>query len=142
MYTFDFSQYLIAREYIMQDLDYNALGQAIDTTWGKSSSPIINSFSVKMSLIGPDMLKVSYQTIVNFASERQMLQVKIQEQQSSDSNIKSVLDAVKNSYKDLTSKSLKLKEVSTGDSVEIIGMAVHNPKKTAIYRKNVVFEIG
>jgi len=126
----------------MSDLDYNALGQAIDTTWGKSSSPIVNSFSVKMSLVGPDMLKVSYQTIVNFASERQMLQVKMQEQELSSSNIKSVLDAVKNSYKDLTNKSLKLKEVSSGDSVEIIGMAVHNPKKTAIYRKNVMFEVG
>jgi len=95
-----------------------------------------------MSLVGPDMLKVSYQTIVNFASERQMLQVKMQEQELSSSNIKSVLDAVKNSYKDLTNKSLKLKEVSSGDSVEIIGMAVHNPKKTAIYRKNVMFEVG
>jgi hypothetical protein len=126
----------------MSDLDYNALGQAIDTTWGKSSSPIANSFSVKMSLIGPDMLRVSYQTIVNFASERQMLQVKIKEQELSSGNIKTVLDAVKNSYKDLTSKTLKLKEVSSGDSVEIIGMAVHNPKKTAIYRKNVMFEVG
>jgi hypothetical protein len=126
----------------MSDLDYNALGQAIDTTWGKSSSPIVNSFSVKMSLIGPDMLRVSYQTIVNFASERQMLQVKIKEQELSSGNIKTVLDAVKNSYKDLTSKTLKLKEVSSGDSVEIIGMAVHNPKKTAIYRKNVMFEVG
>jgi len=126
----------------MSDLDYTALGQAIDTTWGRSSSPIVNSFSVKMSLIGPDMLRVSYQTIVNFASERQMLQVKMKEQELSSSNIKTVLDAVKNSYKDLTSKTLKLKEVSSGDSVEIIGMAVHNPKKTAIYRKNVMFEVG
>ncbi len=88
------------------------------------------------------MLRVSYQTIVNFASERQMLQVKIKEQELSSGNIKTVLDAVKNSYKDLTSKTLKLKEVSSGDSVEIIGMAVHNPKKTAIYRKNVMFEVG
>lgn len=126
----------------MPDLDYNALGQAIDTTWGRSSSPIVNSFSVKMSLVGPDMLRVSYQTIVNFASERQMLQVKMKEQESSSSNIKAVLDAVKNSYKDLTSKTLSLKEVSSGDSVEIVGMAVHNPKKTAIYRKNVMFEVG
>lgn len=126
----------------MLDLDYNALGQAIDTTWGKSAAPIVNSFSVKMSMIGPDMLSVSYQTVVNFASERQMLQVKLREAELSLDNIKSVIDAVKNTYKDLTSKTLKLKEVRSGDSVEIVGMAVHNPKKTAIYRKQVVFEIG
>lgn len=126
----------------MKDLDYNALGQAIDTSWGRSSSPIVNSFSVKMSLVGQDMLLVSYQTIVNFASERQMLQVKLKEAELSSDNIKAVISAVKNSYKDLTSNSLGLKEVSSSDSVEIVGMAVHNPKKTAIYRKKVMFEIG
>jgi hypothetical protein len=126
----------------MLELDYNALGQAIDTTWGRSSSPIVNSFSVKMKLVGPDMLSVTYQTVVNFASERQMLQVKIREEKLSLDNIKSVLDAVKKSYKDLTSKALKMKEVSSGDSVEIVGFGVHNPKRTALYRKQVMFEIG
>jgi hypothetical protein len=126
----------------MPELDYNALGQAIDTTWGRSSAPIVNSFSVKMSLIGPDMLSVSYQTVVNFASERQMLQVKLREADLSSDNIKSVVDAVKKSYKDLSSKSLKMKEVSSADSVEVVGMAVHNPKRTAIYRRKVVFELG
>ncbi len=126
----------------MLDIDYNALGQAIDTSWGRSASPVVNSFSVKMSMIGPDMLKVSYQTIVNFASERQMLQVKLREAEMSDENIKSVIDSTKKVYKDLTSKNLSLKEHSSGDSVEIVGMAIHNPKKTAIYRKQVVFEIG
>jgi len=126
----------------MQDIDYNALGQAIDTTWGRSSSPITNSFSVKMSLTGPDMLSVAYQTIVNFASERQMLQVKLREAELSSENIKTVLDAVKKTYKDLTSKSLKLKESGSGDSVEIVGFGIHNPKRTAIYRKRVTFELG
>lgn len=126
----------------MPELDYNALGQAIDTSWGRSSAPIVNSFSVKMKMIGPDMLSVSYQTIVNFASERQMLQVKLREAEMSAQNIKSVIDAVKNHYKETTSKSLKLKEVSTGDSVEIVGFGIHNPKRTAIYRKQVVFELG
>lgn len=126
----------------MPELDYNALGQAIDTSWGRSAAPIVNSFSVKMKMIGPDMLSVSYQTIVNFASERQMLQVKLREAEMSAQNIKSVIDAVKNHYKETTSKSLKLKEVSTGDSVEIVGFGIHNPKRTAIYRKQVVFELG
>jgi hypothetical protein len=126
----------------MLDLDYNALGQAIDTSWGRSSSPIVNSFSVKMRMVGPDMLSVSYQTIVNFASERQMLQVKLREAELSSTNLKSVLDAVKSTYKDLTSKSLKMKEVSSGDSVEIVGFGVHNPKRTAIYRKQIVIELG
>ena len=126
----------------MSELDYNALGQAIDTSWGRSSSPIVNSFSIKMKMVGQDMLSVTYQTIVNFASERQMLQVKLREADLSLSNIKSVLDAVKKSYKDLTSKTLKTKEVNSGDSVEIVGFGVHNPMRKALYRKQVMFEIG
>ena len=126
----------------MSELDYNALGQAIDTSWGRSSSPIVNSFSIKMKMVGQDMLSVTYQTIVNFASERQMLQVKLREADLSLSNIKSVLDAVKQSYKDLTSKTLKTKEVNSGDSVEIVGFGVHNPMRKALYRKQVMFEIG
>jgi len=126
----------------MSDIDYNALGQAIDTSWGRSAAPIVNSFSVKMSMMGPDMIKVSYQTIVNFASERQMLQVKLRESEMSDENIKAVIDSVKRTYKDLSTKNLSLKEHSSGDSVEIVGMAIHNPKKTAIYRKQVIFKIG
>ena len=126
----------------MSELDYTALGQAIDTSWGRSSAPIVNSFSVKMKMVGQDMLSITYQTVVNFASERQMLQVKLREADLSLSNIKSVLDAVKKSYKDLTSKTLKTKEVNSGDSVEIIGFGVHNPKRTALYRKQVMFEIG
>ena len=126
----------------MSELDYNALGQAIDTSWGRSSSPIVNSFSIKMKMVGQDMLSVTYQTIVNFASERQMLQVKLREADLSLSNIKSVLDAVKQSFKDLTSKTLKTKEVNSGDSVEIVGFGVHNPMRKALYRKQVMFEIG
>ena len=50
------------------------------------------------------MKRIGAQTVVNFASERQMLQVKIREEELSLCNIKSVLDAVKKSYKDLTSR--------------------------------------
>ena len=126
----------------MSEIDYNALGQAIDTTWGRSSSPVLNSFSVKMNLVGTDVLAVNYQCIVNFASERQMLQVKIREEKLSSDNIKAILDAVKNAYKELTSKTLKLKEIGSSDSVEIIGFGIHNPKRTALYRKKLMLEIG
>lgn len=139
----------------MSDIDYNALGQAIDTTWGRSSSPIVNSFSVKMSLVGSDVLLLSYQTTISFPSERQMLQAKLRESNLASENIKTVVDAVKKSYKDivlgrknmgLTSEgvkeTLKLKEERTDDSLEIVGLAVHNPKKVALYRKRVYFQIG
>jgi len=139
----------------MSDIDYGALGQAIDTTWGRSSSPLVNSFSVKMKLIGTDVLALTYQTTINFPSEKQMLQVKLREKNLSSENIKAVVDAVKENYKNIvderkktgiTSENVKgtltLKEDKSDDSLEIIGMAVHTPKKTALYRKFVYFHIG
>lgn len=139
----------------MSDIDYGALGQAIDTTWGRSSSPLVNSFSVKMKLIGSDVLALTYQTTISFPSEKQMLQAKLREKNLSSENIKAVVDAVKKNYKDIvderkkmgiTSENVKgtltLKEDKSDDSLEIIGLAVHNPKKTALYRKFVYFHIG
>ena len=56
-------------------IDFNALGQAIDTTWGRSSTPKTASYSVKLSLLGPDRLLVSYAAVVNFGTERQMIEI-------------------------------------------------------------------
>lgn len=125
----------------MAELNLSALGEAIDTTWGRSSTPTPCGFSVKMTLGGQGQLNLTYQTIVNFASEREMLTVKRYEEEHAAKNIKSVLDNVKKSYKDIAGKNLKLKEVSSNDSVEIIGLAVHNPKRTALYRRKCIFEI-
>lgn len=125
----------------MAELDLSALGEAIDTTWGRSSTPTPCGFSVKMSLAGQGQLNLTYQTVVNFASEREMLTVKRYEEGQASQNIKSVLDNVKKNYKELAGKSLRLKEVSSNDSVEIVGMAVHNPKRTALYRRKCIFEI-
>jgi hypothetical protein len=49
-------------------LDISALGQAMDTTWGRSSTPKTASYSVKFSLQG-NILVASYAAIVNFGTE-------------------------------------------------------------------------
>jgi hypothetical protein len=54
----------------MADIDYNALGQAIDTTWGRSSTPKTSSYSVKLSILGPDRLLAAYAAIVNVGVPR------------------------------------------------------------------------
>ena len=126
----------------MADIDLSSLGEAIDTSWGRSSMPLATGFSVKMSLAGQNQLHLTYQTVVNFASEREMLRVKLFESEQATKNVKSVVDNVKAKYKDLTGNSLKLKEVSSGESVEIVGLNVHNPKRTALYRKKCIFEIA
>ena len=125
----------------MADIDYIALGQAIDTTWGRSSTPKTASYSVKFTLQGGSMI-ASYQAVVNFGTEREMIDMKRVYESESTSIINESIKSVKSIYKDLSGSSLKVKEVNSNDSIEIIGFGVHNPRRTAYYRKKTVFEIG
>jgi len=126
----------------MADIDFSAIQQSFDTTWGRSSTPKTASYSVKLSLLGPDRLLVSYQAVVNFGTEREMIEMKRKYAVESQSIIKEVLKAVKATYKEITGSALKTKEVSSADNIEIINFNVHNPRRTAYYRRKAVVEIA
>jgi len=125
----------------MIDVDFNALGQAIDTTWGRTSTPKTASYSVKFKLQG-NVLVAYYAAIVNFAAEKEMIILKQKYAEESQSVINAVLKNVKAVYKEISGKTLKTKEISTSDSLEIIGFNVHNPKRTAYFRRATSFEIA
>ena len=57
-------------------IDINALGQAFDTTFGRSSTPKTSSYSVKASFVGENLLSISYAAVVNFGNEREMIELK------------------------------------------------------------------
>jgi Ni,Fe-hydrogenase I large subunit len=122
-------------------IDYSALGQAIDTSWGRSSTPKTASYSVKFMLQG-DRVIASYAAIVNFGSEKEMIVMKRAYAEESVAIINEVLKAVKENYKKLAGKALSSKEAATSDSIEIIGFGVHNPKRTAYYRRKTVFDLS
>lgn len=125
-------------------VDFNALGQAIDTTFGRSSTPKTASYSVKMTLSGEDRLLVSFAAIVNFGTERQMIDMKRAYAEEAEAVIGSALKNVKAVYKDLAGETLKTKKIEETqvDSVEIINFNVHNSKRTCYFRRKVAFEIG
>ena len=126
----------------MSKIDFNALGQAIDTTWGRSSTPKTASYSVKFTLAGDSLLVASYQAVVNFATEKEMILMKQNYSQESVDIIYAILKNVKSVYKDITGKNLSVKEYSTTESIEIINFNVHNPKRTAYFRRKTTFEIA
>lgn len=128
----------------MTDIDYNALGQSIDSTWGRSSTPKTASYSVKVTLMGPDRLLVSYAAIVNFGTERQMIEMKRSYASEADSIVSEIIKGVKSRYKDLVGTALTAKEAKSGsvDSLEIIGMNPNNARRTAYFRRKMIFEIG
>jgi hypothetical protein len=122
-------------------IDLSALGQSIDNSWGRSSTPKTASYSVKFSL-GGNRLIASYQAVVNFGTEQEMIIMKRRYSEESVSIINAVLKTVKVNYKKLSGDSLTTKEASSSDSLEIIGFNVHNPKRTAYYRRKSVFDLG
>ena len=123
-------------------IDINALGQAIDTTWGRSSTLKTASYSVKFTFLGSDKLLASYNVITNFVSEKQMIEMKRSCTEESESVIAEHVKSVKESYKRLTGESIIFNEESSTDSLEIIGFNIYNPKRTAYFRRKVIFEIA
>lgn len=128
----------------MTNVDLNALGQAIDTTWGRSSTPKTASYSVKLSFLDSDRLLVSYAAIVNFGTERQMIEMKRAYSSEADSVVNEVVRRVREIYKDLTGSTLTMKAISdaSSDSLEIINLNVHNARRTAYYRRKAIFRFS
>jgi hypothetical protein len=92
--------------------------------------------------MGDSRLLASYKVITNFVSEKQMIEMKRQCAEESQDIIAQHIKSVKEIYKELTGDTLSLKEESSTDSLEIIGFNVHNPKRTAYYRRKTVLEIA
>lgn len=123
-------------------INLSALAQAIDTTWGRSSTPVSHTYSVKFNFQGEDLV-ASYNVIMNFVSEKEMILMKRQCAEESIKIIDAHVKHIKDVYKDLAGETLKIKEKkdTSTDSLEIISFNVHNPKRTAYYRRKVSFEL-
>lgn len=123
------------------DTDINALGQALDTTWGRSSTPKTSSYSVKLTLQGPDRIMASFAAVVNFGTQRQMIEMKRRYAEEAEAITNEAIKRVKATYKSLTGKALAAKRLVHEDGVEIINFNVHNPLRTAYFRRKTVFEV-
>ena len=124
-------------------LNINAIGQIIDTTFGRSSTPKCQSYSVKFSMPGYGRLAVSYAAVVNFGSERRMIDVQKNYKEEAESIIAAAIKNIKQHYKELTDETLYVKLIpnSISDSTEIINLNVHNAKRTAYIRRKAIYEI-
>lgn len=123
----------------MQEI--NALGQILNSTWGSSSTVTSPRFSVK-STMQSDVIILTYTTITNIVMGiNPKDQVREQERESVEI-LKDYVKGVEKSFKQAAGRSLNLKEIGSEDSVEIISMSPHNPKRTAYYRRKTSFKIG
>jgi len=123
----------------MKSEHINTIGDILDSTFGKSSSPRGDN-SVTHSMLD-NRLTMKFQSIVHFA-EGQSLQlqtVKLREEAVEKIRLK--IDLLKKQFKERSGESLKLKEESDSDNLEVIAGSIHSPRKMAYYRRNHVFTI-
>ena len=121
--------------------EINALGQILNTTWGASSTTASPTCSIKCVMQG-DVIVLTYTTITNIVMGLNPRdQVREQERESIEKLKKYVKD-VEKAFKESTGKKLKMKELGSDESVEMISMNPHNPKRTAYYRRKTVYQYG
>lgn len=123
----------------MQEI--NVLGQLLNTAWGYSSTVASPTCSIKSTMTG-DVIIFTYSTITNIVMGiNPKDQVREQERASVEA-LKQYVKNLEKEFKSATGKALKLKEIGSDDSVEMISMSPHNPKRTAYYRRKTSFKIG
>ena len=125
-------------------IDLNALGQVIDTSWGRSSTPKSSSYSVKAKLTGQGTMILTYTAIVKFVTRCDMIVLKRAYAEEADKITNEALTNIKSSYKSLTKKTLttKIDKASVNDSLEVVSYNSDAPSRSAYYRRNVLVQVG
>ena len=123
----------------MQEI--NALGQILNTTWGSSSTVASPRFSIKHTMQG-DVITLTYTTITNIVMGINPRDQIREHERESIEILKDFVKKTEKAFKQATGKSLNLKESGTDDSIELISMSPHNPKRTAYYRRKSYYSIG
>jgi hypothetical protein len=120
----------------------DAIGQICNDTWGKTSTPKSASSSIKVKLTSATTLSLTYTTIVTFASESSLHEQRRKLDEESSEIINARSKEVKKLFKEMTGDGLKLTEISSDDSLEMIYFNQYTPLRRAYYRRRAIFEIG
>jgi len=118
----------------------NILGNLINTTWGKYSSPS-GTHSITCDLAG-EIMTFKYTTIVHFASEQGVRDQVVRCSEEALQRLNSHMSTIKSDFKEAAGTSLKTKEVGGHDDVELIQATSNSPRKIAYYRMNKIFQLG
>ena len=143
---------LITEAKASKNVDLHALGDAINTSWGKASTNDnldqeewggkafrpITPYSVKASLKG-NAVVLSFAMIVNFPDDRSIQIMSKDYEQESKKITADALKKIKANYKDQSKLTLGLKEIDSRTSVEFISAL--GVKRTAYFRRISTYEL-
>lgn len=117
---------------------HDVLSTLLNSTFGKGGSA---SGTVSITpMFSGNMLTLKYKTVVHFAEERSLqLQVDRASRESIE-HLGSCVADLKKKFKEMTGTSLKLTELKSSDSMELVsGLSA---RKVAYYRRTHVLEVG
>jgi len=120
--------------------DVNVLGNLINTTYGKSSSPS-GTYSIKCDLAGETMT-MKYTTLVHFASESGLPGQVVRCEEEAIQRLDEYLSLIKKDFRDETDHALKTTHVGGNDNVELIQSTSNSPRKIAYYRMHRTLTVG
>ena len=120
--------------------EVNILGNLINTTYGKSSSPA-GDYSIKCDMAG-DTITLKYTTLVYFVSDRGLRDQVVKCADEAKSRLDQFLANLKKDFKSASGSTLKTDMVSGTDDVELIQSTTNSPRKIAYYRMNHTLTVG
>lgn len=148
-----------------KNIDLNALGQAIDTSFTRSSAssgPAFSTSSIKTSFVAGEKLriKIVFSTIVNMVRDRELQESKERYEKEGDAYIEAATKRIIKEYREYaqtgdedvdqttfddgaspTKSSLKLKRVDVVTSIEIVDLNIYNNTRSALFRRTAVFDV-
>jgi hypothetical protein len=116
--------------------DLNALAQITQKGWGVSSMPN----SVACSMAG-DTLTLKFMTVVHFAAESSLRDQSDRISRESIEILSKCVADLKVKFKEATGSSIKLKEMSNKDSLEVIVATNNSARRVAYYRRQVTLQV-
>lgn len=117
---------------------HDVLSTLLNTTFGRGGSDS-GTASITSSFAG-DTLTLKYKTVLHFAEERSLqMQVDRSKQEAFD-RLTSRVTELKKSFKEITGKTLRLKEIKSNDSLELVSGL--SQRKVAYYRLTHVLEVA
>ena len=116
--------------------DLNALAQITQKGWGVSSMPN----SVTCSMAG-DTLTLKFMTVVHFAAESSLRDQSDRISRESIEILSKCVADLKVKFKEATGSSIKLKELSNKDSLEVIVATNNSARRVAYYRRRVTLQV-
>lgn len=126
-------------------VDYNILGQCIDTTFGRSSTTDGATRSIKVKLAGngdDTLVTFIFTTVVNTFGTHDLQDAQTRCKKESETLVKDAVDKIKKEYKDLGGGSLKLKQLQDTDAFELITATFSSPRRMSYYRRHMVYTMA